>query len=239
MSATNTTTQLITKAFYLSGVYSRDLQPVLSASDISNGLDLANACLAIKTANNRLVPYYTEDEITAIVSPPTETYFVPNLISVDTATYSINNVRYPMRCITRKPYFGAARLNGLPALPSSYHVERCFGGANISFYPLPGQAMTFVIYGKFTLETLTLGQNLALTLDAFYLEYLRYAIGEYIASDYGLTFPPQSQKKLDAYEDQITDIAPLDLSMIKYSTLKQNTYLSYGAMSLYTGFMPN
>lgn len=232
-----TVTKLITNAWYLSGIVSRDLETV-SGDQISDGLDLLNAVLAIKTANRRLIPYFTQYMLNAV--PNQEVYFIPNLINAETLTFNIGPVRYSMQWLDRKKYFGTGRVDNISSLPFDWHVERTKGGANLYLYFLPDSNYPLIIWGKFSLAMLTnLQQDLSLTLDAFYIEYLRYALAEYMCSEYNINLQPQSQQKLNEYEEIITDISPIDLSVSKTSTLQRHQGLNWGDINIGRGWRPS
>ena len=86
-----TALQLITRAFYLSQVVSRDLQ-VPNSSQITDGLYLLNAILDYKKSDLRLIPYFTFYEFDTVLNQ--ELYFIPNLLLIDTITFNIGDVRY-------------------------------------------------------------------------------------------------------------------------------------------------
>jgi hypothetical protein len=65
--------------------------------------------------------------------------------------------------------------------------------------------------------------------DRYYIEYLRYALAEFLCAEYNIQFQPQSQKKLDELERVLLNISPPDLSMDKMSTLTGDT----GGSNLY------
>ena len=101
-----------------------------------------------------------------------------------------------MNELTRKEYFGTPRVDGLQALPFSYRYERTLGGCNLYMYFVPNQAYLINIWGKFGLSEVTLDQDLSLTYDLFYIEYLRFALAQYICCEYGQTFPDTCEMKL-------------------------------------------
>lgn len=226
---------LINRAYNLSRLVSRGLQTVTGAQQ-DNGLFLLNAILDTKGINTRLIPYFQEFDSTFVIGQ--EKYFIPNLYAIETMTFAIQSVRYPMGKISRKPYFGNARANNIMSLPFNYHLERQQGGSNVYVYYLPNQAYPFQIWGKFGLTDITLNQDLSLVYDNFYIEYLRYALAEYICEDSGVSFAPQSAKRLAQIEHSLLDINPPDLTISKVSTL-QNTYvLNYAVANLSTGWLP-
>src|SRR5579859_1953944 len=112
---------LINRAYYLSQVVSRQLQTV-SGEQQQDGLFLLNALLDIKGSDLHLIPYFQQFQFTIIDSQ--EEYFIPNLLYVDTMTFNIGDVRYPMIEMTRKQYFGTGRVDDITTLPFSYRVER-------------------------------------------------------------------------------------------------------------------
>lgn len=216
---TYTVTKLITNAWYLSGIVARNLQTITS-DQLSDGLDLLNAFLAVETADRRMIPYYQIYNFTAVAGQ--EMYFIPNLIEVDSFTFFIGSVRYSMFYRNRKPYFGEPRIQNIESLPYSWHIERCFGGANLYVYFLPNTNYAMQISAKFSLNSVALGQDLSTTLDLFYIEYLRYALANKMCEEYNIEFQPQSLMKLRSYQSLIKDISPLDLSMVKMSSLSTN-----------------
>lgn len=231
-----TVRELVTKAWYLSGVVARRFQ-VPTGDQITEGSQLLNALLAIKTANNRLIPYYDLIQITGVIGQ--EIYFIQNLISVETLTFNIGSVRYSMLEQDRTTYFGSPRVNDIQALPYSYHVERKKGGANVYIYFTSAGAYPLNLMGKFGFMSATsLDQDLSLTYDAFYIEYLRYALAEYMAADQGITLQPQIAMKLNEYEQIITDISPMDFTIQKLSTLQRNQTINYMQASLDSGWLP-
>lgn len=232
-----TVRQLVTKAWYLSGIVSRELQTV-SGAQITEGVDLLNALLAIKTANSRLIPYYSQPFNVTLVTGQ-EKYYVPNLISVETLTFFIGTIRYSMLETDRVTYFGSPRVNDITALPYNWHLERTLGGANIFIYFLPADTLNpLQLVGKFSLGNVTVDQDLLLTLDQFYVEYLRYALTEYICNDYNISVTPQTANKLAEYEQVITDISSFDFTIQKQSTLQQSTSINYGDVNLGKGWRP-
>jgi hypothetical protein len=239
-----TTRQLITRAFYLSAKVSQDFETV-SGDDEEEGLQLLNALLNIKTANQRLIPYYQEYDFNAIVGQ--EKYFIPNLVMVETLTFTIGSVRYAMTNKTRFEYFATPRANNVESLPYQYHVERAFDtatandGSNLYMYYLPQQPYPFTMYAKFALADVTLDQDLSLTVAPFYLEYLRYALSEYICNEYNISLPPQALTKLNEIESIIFDISPIDFTQRKISTLhKQTSHADiYVQANIAQGWWPN
>lgn len=227
-----TVEKLINNAYYLSGVVSRKFQKP-TTEQISDGLDLLNDVLAIKTADNRLIPYYTSYTLNTV--PGQETYTIPNLILAETLTFVLQNVvRYPILKQGRKLYYGSARINGITSLPFNGHIERTKGGATLNLYFLPDAIYPVTLFGKFSLNSVTLNQDLELTLDRFFLVYLRYALGKAICDFKNRTFLYLEQ--LEEYEEDITDLSPPDLSVTKMSTLQTNYFTKMADVNFPSAF---
>lgn len=213
-----TTTQLVTRSWYLSGVVARDFETV-TGDQLNDGLDMLNAFIAIKTADQRLIPYYTEYSFSAVVGQ--EKYFIPDLILAETLAFDLNQVRYPMLLVQRHEYFGSSRANNVLSLPYQYYIERAFEGSNLYMYFFPDQTYQFKIHGKFSLANVTLGQDLSLTLDQYYLEYLRYGLAQYMCQEYNIVFQQQNNEYLMQLEKILFDISPIDFTVQKKSMLQR------------------
>lgn len=230
-----TARELITKAFYLSQIVARSLQTV-TGQQITDGLSLLNALLDVKGSDLRLIPYFQRDEFLTIAGEGE--YFRPNLLQIDALTFNLGTVRYPMKEMTRKDFFATGRVDNIETLPWSYRIERELGGLRIFLYPLPMDIFTMRLSGKFGLSEVTLDQDMSLTYDLYYLEYLRYALAEYICSDYGNTFPEQSQMKLAEIRKKLMDISPLDLKCRKRSFVNANPAIDWQIANLSVGYLP-
>ncbi len=228
-----TVTKLITESYYLSGRLSRDLQTI-TGQQLNLGLQLLNNVLAVKTVNSRLIPYFTKYQFNAVVDQ--EEYFIPNLIYIETLTFDYSTVRWSMEQLSRKVYQGSARANNIDSLMFNYYVERCLGGANLFMYFLPDMTYPMTLWGKFSLASVVLGQDLAATLDEFYIEFLRYQLAQYICNDSNITFQPQNQKKLDEYLEQFLDTSAPDLRVTKFSGLVSKGQSPWGVANLGRGW---
>lgn len=211
-----TVTKLITESYYLSGRLARGLQSI-TGEQLNNGLSLLNAVLSVKSVNERLIPYFNSYDFTAVINQ--EKYFIPNMVYCETLTFNYQNVRYSMVPMGRVEYHGSARVNNISSLMFNYEVERCLGGSNLFMYFLPDMTYPCTVWGKFSLLSVVLNQDLEATLDDFYIEYLRYALAEYICQDSNIAFQPQNQAQLEAYEKQFMDISAPDLRIQKSSGL--------------------
>ncbi|GKS62454.1 hypothetical protein YTPLAS21_19120 [Candidatus Nitrosocosmicus sp.] len=152
-----TTSQLITGAYYASGVVSRDFDTV-SGSQSADGLVWLNEILAQKTVQDGLIPYETTYIFDAVIGQ--EEYFIPNLIGVDVLTFTDDSVRYPMVYTSRNDYFGGSRANNVQGLPNIYTFERYPQGCSVYVYMKPSESYQFQLRGSFRLADVTLTQNL-------------------------------------------------------------------------------
>lgn len=230
-----TVTKLITNSYYLSGILARNLQTI-TGDQLQDGLDLLNAWIAIKSANLRLIPYFSQFNLVANIGQ--EKYFIPNLIAIETLVFFIGPVRYSMLPQKRVTYTGSGRIENINSLPFSWHIERCFGGSNFYIYFPPSQNFPLTIWGKFALASVNINQDLLLTLDQFYIEYLRYGLAEQICAEFNIPLQPQAYNRLKEIEKIITDVSPADLQMQKMSSLTKHTSYNYADANLGRGYRP-
>lgn len=230
-----TALQLITKSYYLSQVVSRGLQTV-SGEQVTDGLDLLNDLLNIKGSDLHLIPYFSRYTFNTIAN--VEEYFIPNLLYVDSLTFNIGVVRYSMRELTRKEYFATPRVDNIANLPFSYRIERELGGSRIFLYFLPGDVYVMKLSGKFGFSSVALNDDLSLTYDLYYIEYLRYALAEYICSDFGVTFPDESKAKYAEIRKKLMMISPADLSIQKRTYFTSNPAIDWQQINIGLGYWP-
>lgn len=234
-----TVTKLITNAFYISGIVSRDFQTV-SGPQFQDGLDWLNEIFGDTSINNDLIPYFNKYVFTAVTGQ--ETYFVPHLIELDTLVFFIDTVRYQMSEIQRRAYFGSTRAQNIQSLPFTWHVERAFQedpntnlqteGANLSLYFLPNTAYPMEAWGLFGLTSVVINQDLALVYPPFYINYLKYQLAVRICNEYSYEIPYGVQNQLDKYIQAISKRSQqLDLRTEKISTLGTNTGLNYAIVN--------
>jgi hypothetical protein len=227
---------LITKAYYLSGIVSRDFQSV-KGSQITDGLDSLNEALAEESINGALIPYYKEYTFNAVAGQ--EKYFIPGLIDPETFTFNIGPVRYSLVVKKRGKYFGLQRTDNIQTLPSNWHIERVLNGSDLYLYFLPDRAYPMKLWGKFKLdEVANLDVDLSLVYDMFYLKYLKYSIAEDICEENNFSLPPATAKKLEILQKKLSNVAPMDLSMKKISSLHRNNSVNYGYANFGTGWRP-
>lgn len=230
-----TALELINRAYNLSRIVSRGLQNVTGPQQ-EVGLYLLNAILETKGTNTRLIPYWQQYDGVFIAG--TDSYSIPNLYEVETMTFFIQTVRYPMQKAARKEFFGDARVTNILSLPFQFHVERKEGGADVRVYFAPIDAYPFQIWGKFGLTDVTINQDLSLVYDRFYIEYLRYALADYICEDSGVSFNPQSAARLLQLEKMLMDVSPPDLRIYKQSTLRGEYIFNWAQANIGRGYTP-
>jgi hypothetical protein len=224
---------LITRAWYLSGIVARNLETV-SGDQITDGLFLLNVLLDFKASDIRLIPYFTRYASTFVVGQ--EMYYIADLYEIETMTFNIGTVRYPMTETTRDIYFGNGRIDNISSLPFSYHLERTKGGSNLYVYYLPNQTYAFNLIGKFALTEVTLNQDMALTYDQFYLEYLRYALAQFMCNEYNIAFAPEKLQMLKMYEKKLLDVSPPDLTMQKLNFINNGFTINYAQANIGKGW---
>lgn len=224
---------LITRAWYLSGIVARNLEQV-SGDQVTDGLFLLNVLLDFKASDIRLIPYFTRYAGTFVTGQ--EMYYIENLYEIETMTFNIGTVRYPMTGVNRDVYFGNGRVDNINSLPFSYHLERTFGGSNIWVYYLPDQNYAFNLIGKFALTEVTLNQDMALVYDQFYLEYLRYALAKFMCNEYNIEFGPEKEGMLRQYEKKLQDVSPPDLTMRKVNFINEGFTINYAAVNIGRGW---
>jgi len=230
-----TTLQLINNAYYQSGIVSRGFETV-SGQQANDGLEFLNDLLQDKTVENGLVPYYTKYDFTAVTGQ--EAYFIADLISVDTFVFFIDTVRYQTENRARREYFGSSRADNIQSLPGSWHMERTFGGANIYIYFKPNTTYPLTLWGQFRLSAVTINQDLSLTLDRFFIDYLKFDLANRLCAEYNYSVPPGVAKTLSKLEDAISKKSgPMDLNLIKLSTLQRRGGINYAQVNLGQGWV--
>lgn len=228
--------QLITNAYYISGIVSRDLETV-SGSQMTDGLSYLNAIISFKSTDARLIPYF--QQYTTNLVPNQEAYFIPNLIEVETVTFNLNNLRYEMERKSRRKYWGTGRVNNISSLPFSWEFERGVGGATIYVYFLPISNYLLTVWGKFGLTAVaSTSTDLTQYYDLYYIDYLKFATAEYICIENNIEMQPQAAAKLKEYMSKLIDVSPIDMSIRKLSTLSAVPGLNWGDINAGLGWRP-
>lgn len=324
---------LITRSWYLSGIVARNLQ-VVTGDQITDGLMMLNALLDFKQIETDLIPYWTYIEMPLIGGQ--EFYFLPNVAEIESATFNIGVVRYPMVPTARRAYFGSGRVDNIQTLPFNWNYNRGEGGGTLGLYFLPEANYPLKLMVKFFLNDVSLATDLTnvystlsagfvsninvtsqgsgytaippVTLslpstaggtpatayatisngniiainiinsgsgytqapivtitggngsgavasasltnfnflqsnnagyDTSYIEYLRYALAQYMCSEYGILFNPESEKILTKMQRKLMYMSPPDLHLDKTSILTQGTGLNWGDINIGLGWRPS
>lgn len=233
-----TVNKLITNAFYLSKVRSKDFQDVVG-EDIAVGLDCFNKVLAGMTANQKMIPFYQEYVFPAVIGQ--EKYFIPKLVLPLTLTFNMQVVRFATTNLGRAKYHGKTRVDGLIALPFEHTFEKCLGGSNLYVQLLPAENYIFKVWGKFGLDAVTTGDlisDLLLTYDLFYIDYLEMLTAKRICAYYGVAVNPDVQFFLDEISANVNDQNYLDLEPVKTNLYSTEIYPNWVQIQLSRGFTP-
>ena len=226
--------ELVTLAYYISGVVSRDFETV-SGSQLADGITMLNDLLTESSAKGNNIPYYTHQNFDCVKGQ--EEYFINDLIEVSALTYLNGNIRYSLDSKGRNEYFGSARAENVESLPSVYTVERSLGGSKIYIYMLPQDVFTFEITGKFFLSEVTTYTDLSTITDKYYQLYLKYGVAEMICQFNDVPFGMEKKQRLDLLESQIFQVDPPDMRFRKISAYSDSG-INYAAANLYRGFLP-
>lgn len=242
---------LISRSWYLSGIVARNLQTP-SGDQMNDGLYLLNALLDFKQIETALIPYWKYIEMPGVANQ--EFYFLPYVAACESVTFNIDVVRYPMVNTARSLYYGTSRIDNISSLPFNYNFNRDLGGGNLALYFLPQDDYPLKIMAKIFLVDVALdtdltdiSQSVPYTFinsanqgyDTSYIEYLRYSLAEYMCSEYGVLFNPESKNKLDEMRRQLMYVSPPDLSMIKSSILVEGTGINFGDVNIGMGWRPS
>jgi hypothetical protein len=75
--------------------------------------------------------------------------------------------------------------------------------------------------------------------DTSYIEYLRYALAQYMCSEFGVNFNEESRKLMDKLAMKLMYVSPPDLSMKKSSTLTAFRGFNWGDVNIGHGWRPD
>lgn len=261
-----TAQDLITRSWFLSGIIGRNLQ-VPTGDQIYDGLQMLNDLLNFKQIETDLIPYWTYIEFPLVAGR--EFYFLPYVAAIESATFNIDVVRYPMDYTTRRIYYGSSRVDNISTLPFNWNYNRALGGGNLALYFKPDstymlKAMVKLFLVDVTLTTdltdvsgtflsptdplappfytpYTFVNNSVQGYDTSYIEYLRYALARMMCSEYGILFNPESERILMAYQRKLMYVGPPDLTVTKCSILNADNYtgLNWGDINIGRGWRPS
>lgn len=229
------TTQLISEAFYTSGIVSRTFQQV-DGDQVGTGLAKLNEILSDTAIEDDMIPYFTSAyDFYAVAGQ--EMYFIPNLSKIETLTFFINTIRYQMSKVSQDLYYGSARAENVKSLPYHWHCERCLNGSNLFIYFFPDTNYPMQLTGLFRLQNVTLDQDLALSLDQYYINYLQYRLADRLCTAYNFEPPAGLAKQLLQYQQMISKrSSPMDLKINKISTFNSGNSINYGQVNLGRGW---
>ena len=228
--------ELINRAWYLSGIVSRGMETV-SGEQESDGLFLLNSLLDFKSTDLRLIPYFKRFTFNLVVGQ--EEYFIQGLYDIETMTFNIGTVRYPMTYVNRDLYFGNGRVDNIVALPFQYTYERELDGSRIFVYYLPQENYVAKLTAKFGLQNVSYNTDLLSVYDPFYVEYLRYSLAEVYCDEYDVKFSDQKKAMLMSYEKKLIDVSPPDLTMKKVNFITGKTAINWAYVNLSNGYSPS
>lgn len=248
-----TAEELITRSWFLSGIVARNLQTI-TGDQAFDGLQMLNDLLNFKQIETDLIPYWTYIELPLVAGQ--EFYFLPYVAAVESATFNIDVVRYPMDYTTRRIYYGSSRVDNISTLPFNWNYNRALGGGNMAMYfkpdsdyPLKMMVKIFLVDVTLDMDLTNLSEVVPYTfinssnqgLDTSYIEYLRYALAQYMCSEYGVLFNPESEKILTSYKRKLMYMSPPDLTVVKTSILcaDQAGGLNWGDVNIGRGWRPS
>lgn len=225
--------ELVTRAYYLSGVVSRNFE-ALTADEQYDGMNLLNDVLSEINTTGRYIPYFSYPQINCVVGQ--EVYFIENAVDMYTATFNIGPVRYEMYHDNLRHYFGAPRVDNINALPFNWFWERVNGGINVYVYFLPQQTFVMKFKCKVMLTNVTTDTQLSDTFDDYYQLFLRYKLVDYICDWYNISMPPNVEKKLKSFEKIFSDLNANDYSIKKVATYSVADSLTYAQVNIGRGW---
>ena len=242
---------LITRSWFLSGIVARNLQ-IPTGDQIYDGLQMLNDLLNFKQIETDLIPYWTYISLPLVANQ--EYYFLPYVAAIESATFNIDVVRYPMDYVSRRNYYGSSRVDNISTLPFSWNYNRALGGGNLALYfkpesnyPMKMMVKLFLVDVTLTTDLTNISEIVPYTFinsanqgyDTSYIEYLRYALARMMSSEYGILFNPESEKILMSYQRKLMWESPPDLSSIKTSILTEQNGLNYGDINIGKGWRPS
>ena len=132
------------------------------------------------------------------------------------------------------------RATNIQSLPFNWHFERNLGGGTLYLYFIPDIAYPLEIWGTFALANVTEFQDLSLTLDTFYTNFLKYLLAQRLC-DYNSWSTPQAvMLQLEKYYQWINKSTNvMDLRQRKVSSLATNVAINYAIVNLSGGWLPN
>ena len=227
---------LISDAYYLSGIVSREYENP-TGSQMSDGLRLLNDVLADRTIDESTIPYTSKYTLNAVAG--TSEYFIPNCIDVDVFVFYIGSIRYQTRNEQRTDFRGSFRPVNIQSLPWNWNFERKLNGGTLSLYFVPDVAYPLEIWGSFRLSSVTEFQDLSLTLDTFYTNFLKFLLAQRLCQFNSYKVPQDVAIQLQNYFNYISNNTNvMDLRMQKLSSLSGGASINWGIVNLSNGWLP-
>jgi hypothetical protein len=225
-------TELINRAYYLSGIVARGLEEVAGDKG-ADGLFWLNSLLEEKSIDGKLISDYQHQSQTMIVGQ--QKYFVPNLVVIDSADFVLGVVRYSMEKDERVRFWGEPRALNIESLPYKYYFERITGGANIYVWPLPSSAFILEYTGKFQLSEVTPDTDLDPLLYKFYQTFLCYELAIRLCDWFKVSPPSNTYIQYEKFNKSLQGLNVMDFSIIKQSTLSKGYLLDWNQINLGRG----
>lgn len=228
--------QLIDQSWKLSGIVADGFETV-DPDQASEGLFLLNSVLDMTASDLKLIPYFTRYSFSMVTNQ--ERYFIPYLYEIESLTFNIGEVRYPMTQVSRINYFGSGRVDNISSLPFEYRLERQIGGSDLYVYYIPSQDYPANISGKFSLTNVTLNTDLSLYYDGFYISsFLRYSLAQLMCNENSIAFGDDKERTLMSYVKRIVEVSPPDLSIRKVSYFPGRVSPSWAQINIGKGYTP-
>lgn len=221
---------IIQRALNLAGILSRTLEEQDDEEGV-DGLFWLNMLLSEKAATGKLLPYFGHIDILPVVGQ--EIYFIPNLVTAEILTFTIQGVRYSIRFETRYKYLGTPRANDIESLPFQWYWERINGGMNIYLYFKPSQQIEDIqVTGLIGFQSVIFSTELNTFLDTFYQNFLIFELAEAMCLFYKLSMPPETKAKLMRLRNEMRSINPRDFRLKKKSLVSGGGLLTYGQVNI-------
>lgn len=230
-----TVLKLLTNAYYEAEIVARSFE-TLTPEETSDGLFYLNQVLGLVDLDSGIIPFYIQYEFD--MEQGVQTYFIPNLVDVDTVVFFKDQVRYSVANMKRRDYWGSPRTEGIETLPVYYTVDRVLGGSNISFYFFPDQAYPVQIWAAFGLDSVSNPLlDLSLTYPRYYLDFLRYTLAVTLCAAFGYPVPDELRRQHAKYDRSVRKRSGyIDLQATVLSTISAATSLNYGQVNIGRGF---
>jgi hypothetical protein len=230
------TSELIADAYYTSSIVSREFETP-TGGQMSDGLRLLNDVIADRTIDSGTIPYTTTLAFSAIAGQ--SQYFLANWIDIETFVFFINGIRFQTINQQRDEFFGSTRAININSLPFNWNFERGFGGGTLSLYFIPDVNYPLEIRGEQRLTSVTEFQDLSLTIDEFYRNFMLYLLTDRLCQYNSFKVPNDVARQLEKYFQWIKNKSNvMDLRQQKLSSLNGTGSINYAVINLSGGWQP-